>query len=625
MKNTALTLVFIFFFLGICSQNESKIWHFGMFGGLDFATNPPSAVTGTMWTNAGCSSISDASGALLFYSNGKKVFNKNHVTMANGTGLLGNESSTQTGLIVKQPGTQNSYFVFSLDGGGGPDGLHYSMVDMSLAAGLGSVTIQNIPLYSPSTEKIAATTHCNGTDIWVVSHEYGTNVFRSYLVTASGISSAAVTSPVGPIVNSQQNAQGQMKFSPNGTKLGVASYMGDFQVYDFDRATGQVSNPFTLASDVFFYGCEFSPDGKKIYGSRFSPGGGAFGAQLIQWDLCAGSQNAVLASQYSVTMSSTTTPPCAALQLATDGKIYIATIGQFSLSVINNPNAAGAACGYSALSQTLQSSNSVLWGLPSFVNYPASTPPVGSITWTANCQKVAFTPPPGVNISGACGSSLQPVSGVEWLFGDTGAQSTASSTVPNPEYAYSGSGTYQAMLVIHYPCKSDTISAPVTITQTVPLIGVSGNTLLCLGETAVLTATGASTYSWNGTAGATTATFSPPASTSYTVSGSSGSTACPVTSQVVSVTVLPCTDIGEKTQSNLRVYPNPLSNVLTVETEATATLELYDVSGRLHQREFVTQGVHNISVGSLSEGIYLLRIRTSFETKMMRLYKCGMD
>ena len=547
--------------------------------------------------------------------------------MANGSGLVGNKYATQTGLILKQPGPQDLYFVFSLDASGGPGGLQYSVVDMSLASGLGSVTIQNVPLYAPCAEKIAATMHCNGTDLWVVSHEYGTNVFRSYLVTSAGISTSAVTSSVGPVVNSQQNASGQMKFSPNGTRLGLASYLSGLDLYDFDRATGQVSNSFIISSLGWYYGCEFSPDGKKLYGSRFSPGGGTFGAQLIQWDLCAGSQGAIIASQYSVSMSSTASPsdPCAALQLAPDGKIYIATIGQFSLSVINNPNVAGAACGYSAHTRTLNPSNSVLWGLPSFVNYPAPTPSVGPFTWTASCQKASFALPAGVDITGACGSSLQPVNSVEWLFGDTGAQATASSSVLNPEHVYTGSGTFPTKLVLHYPCKSDTISAPVTITQTVPLISVSGNTVFCLGEGTVLTATGAITYSWNGIPGTSTIVVSPPASTSFIVSGTSGSSVCPVTTQVVSVTVLPCTGIRENMKSGLRVYPNPLTSILTVETQTDAELQLYDISGQQVIKESLLTGVHHINTGTLPGGVYFLHIRTLSETKVVKLFKYSME
>jgi hypothetical protein len=539
MRRLALVILSILLNLGISSQNEAKQWRFGTFAGLDFNTNPPTATSGSaMWTAAGCSSVADSTGALLFYTNGKNVYNKNDVLMANGSGLVGEESITQTGLIVKQPGSQNIYFIFSIATGAQTNGLFYSVVDMSLAAGMGSVTALNVQLYSPTTDKLAATSHCNGTDVWLLSHEFGTNVFRSYMVTSAGINTVAFTSSVGPVVNVANNSAGQMKFSPNGRKLGLASYQTNFELYDFNPSTGQVSNALILAPNIGdAYGCEFSPDGSKFYGSRFGPGGGNIGAHLIQWDICAGSPGAIIASQYSVSVSSTLTPAeqCAALQIAPDGKIYISTIYQSLLSSINNPNSAGANCGYSPFSQSLQSGYAA-FGLPSFVvRHFAPTPVAGPFTWTASCQSVSFTPPALVSVTVPCGSMQQTVTSFHWLFGDNGAASTASSSVLNPQYVYSGTGTFAAKLVLHYPCKTDTISVPVTVTNTVPLMSISGNTTICLGESTVLTATGAITYSWNGTAGDNTISVSPPASSSYTVSGSSGSSVCPTTSKIVSI------------------------------------------------------------------------------------------
>jgi hypothetical protein len=53
--------------------------------------------------------------------------------MANGSSLLGNYSAFQGSLIVKQPGNLDIYYLFTLDDVGGPDGLRYHVIDMSLA------------------------------------------------------------------------------------------------------------------------------------------------------------------------------------------------------------------------------------------------------------------------------------------------------------------------------------------------------------------------------------------------------------------------------------------------------------------------------------------------------------
>ncbi len=85
----------VIFFLIIISQNylfaqkEANFWYFGDYAGIDFNSGQAVAITdGAMTVMEGCASMSDSTGALLFYSGGGTVWNKNHVAMPNGTGLL---------------------------------------------------------------------------------------------------------------------------------------------------------------------------------------------------------------------------------------------------------------------------------------------------------------------------------------------------------------------------------------------------------------------------------------------------------------------------------------------------------------------------------------------------------
>jgi hypothetical protein len=68
-----------------------------------------------------------------------------------------------------------------------------------------------------------------------------------------------------------------------------------------------------------------------------------------------------------------------------------------------------------------------------------------------------------------------------------------------------------------------TASASVTVTvNSVPTVGVSaGDNTLCLGESTLLTATGATTYAWSQGGSGNTATVSPAGTTTYTVTGTS--------------------------------------------------------------------------------------------------------
>ncbi|MHA1342163.1 MAG: hypothetical protein ACTSO2_19505, partial [Promethearchaeota archaeon] len=74
----------------------------------------------------GCATISDKFGHLLFYTDGITVWNKNHRVMKNGEGLFGHVSSTQSAIIIPNPGKKNQYYIFTVDAEDSSNGLNYS-------------------------------------------------------------------------------------------------------------------------------------------------------------------------------------------------------------------------------------------------------------------------------------------------------------------------------------------------------------------------------------------------------------------------------------------------------------------------------------------------------------------
>ena len=92
--------------------------------------------------------------------------------MPNGTGLLGDDSSTQSAVILKKPGSTYIYYLITVDGplAGGTGGLRYSEVDMTLDGGLGDInTNKNIQIIAGTCEKVTAIKHQNGTDFWAIT------------------------------------------------------------------------------------------------------------------------------------------------------------------------------------------------------------------------------------------------------------------------------------------------------------------------------------------------------------------------------------------------------------------------------------------------------------------------
>jgi len=476
------------------SQNQNSKWYFGNLAGLDFMTTPPTILTnGMMSTQEGCASVSDALGNLLLYTDGITIWNRAHNIMANGSGLSGNSSTSQSGVVVKQPGNSNIYFVFTL-GASGNANLHYSTVDMTLAAGDGSVIAKNILVSSNNSEKLTSVRHANGTDVWVLSHEGNSSNYRAYLVTALGVNLTAVVSPVGTGGNAPNYFC--MKISPNGRKIAASlGFNSAFEILDFDNSTGIVSNPINLPSGVTgqAYGCEFSPDGTMFYGTAYNTG------TILQWNLCAGSPTAIAASRYTVFNG---LPAKGALQLAPDGKIYVSRYGQQMLGVINSPSVSGVGCTYVDPGLSI-SPRTCSYGLPNFITSgfkPAPPPFTYSVSNSYGCQTASFTAPSVINTLSitSCVASGYSLTGMLWIFGDPSSGVNNTSTLSSLSHAFTSLGTYTTQLILYYSSGggTDTIKQIININQ--PCISVSSTSITCasLGSATVVATGGVGPYSY---------------------------------------------------------------------------------------------------------------------------------
>jgi PKD repeat protein len=589
------------------SQNEASKWYFGSCSALDFMTSPPTVLSNNTFVLVNHpSSIADATGNLLFYTNGLIFINKLHNVMANGSVPSPSLTIGERALIARQPGSNTIYYVFTAANAYTSNvGFRYSVVDMSLASGLGSVTTLYQSINLNTTERLTGVLHCNGSDTWILTHENNTNSFLSYKLSASGLNTVAVVSGVGT-VHTFTSSQANMRLSPNGKKLAVAfaGPGGGVELLDFDNSTGLVSNPLWLASFNSAFSCEFSPDGTKLYCGKFSGGG------FFQWDLCAGSNSAIIGSQTSFT---TGTNAAQGLQLAINGKIYVNRATNYStpsipdtLGVINSPNLAGVACNYVDNGQLITYSvNSAFYSFPNFItSFFKQLPPSfsASINPSVSCLTASFTSPP--LLSSTCSAASNAYTGTHWLFGDPASGAANSSSNSNTSHTFSGPGTYTVKLVLTGNCSSDTLKQTVTI-LTPPSFTVAGNFTICNGQSTTLTATGADTYSWSNSSLSASVVLSPTSTSVYSVTASNTINACSA-SKTVSITVSKC--LGFNTEGmddvNFRIYPNPNYGDITVETEGQITLDLFDALGRNVLRQNFKEGIHQLSLEGFKKGLY---------------------
>lgn len=549
-SNAALLFLLLALLPGkLFSQGQDNWWFFGNSAGVSFQTGSPVSVPGgQINTVEGCATISSNTGVLNFYTEGQRVWNRNHVQMPNGFGLMGNTSTTQSGVIVKKPGSPNIYYIFTADAAAGPNGLRWSEVDMNLAAGLGDVTAnKNILLYAPTAEKICAVSHCNNTDVWVVSHALNSNQFKAYLVTATGISAAPVNSNAGTVYSTNSaHVIGCMKLSGDGRKLACAirytttgGQPGYCELFDFDNSTGMVSGGLVLPTISYAYGIEFSPDSKLMYANKSQSGA------VIQWNMCAGSNAAILASQTQVGTSASGW--LGTMQLGPDNKIYMARYSTGWLGVINNPNVIGLGCNYWDNGVPITFGTST-FGLSNFVTRYNRPPPVinNQIDTTVNCllDSLSFVSSSITQVG--CTPMVSTVVSVAWNFGDVASGPNNTSTLMTPVHLFSAPGNYILTLIVNYNCYSDTVIDTLTVSSCGPIVTVPSDTI-CYGACTSLTATGTGgsppyTFTWTPNIG----------------SGPGPHQVCPTSTTVYSVLITDASNDTSSTTATVLVNPLPV-------------------------------------------------------------------
>jgi gliding motility-associated-like protein len=480
MKKIIILAFFLLPLIGF-SQGEAAWWFFGDQASLDFNNGAPqSNILGSLDTDEGCSSISDACGNLQFYSDGTTVWNRTGNILLNGTGLLGNSSAAQSAIIVPDLIASNLYYIFTVDSGS--QGVHYSVVDMDLDSGLGGILDRrkNRPVRRGNThEKISAVIHADNRSYWVVT--YADNSYQSFRVGGGAVN----PTPVESLINSNlSDDRGTIKLNPEGTML-VNTSVGDGAVVaDFDNATGIVTNQrelglSTSTNATSFYGAEFSPDSRILYTDMNSQSGGNFCSTtntraIFQYNIRTTNGN----NNPNILWQSNGETIRGALQLGIDQKIYVARACAQFLGVINNPgDLAGAS--YVQNGVRLRNGSESKEGLPPFITsfftpqFTTSNPISGG---TGGGIRQDFCGGSTIQFdSSASDYCSSPVPTFAWDFGD----GTGTSALENPTYTYNAPGTYNVILEVTSFNLTRTTNQTVIIFETPIIANTISNISLC--------------------------------------------------------------------------------------------------------------------------------------------------
>lgn len=380
------------------AQREN-VWAFGEFGGLDFNNGNPVPISTSIDTYESSASVCDMNGRLLFYTDGTKVWDRNHNLMPNGSGLNsiiagGRYSSTgstaQGTVIVPMPDSALKYYIFSLtsvEQRANAGRLYYSVVDMTLNNGFGDVELSKkaVLLDTGLQEQMTAVVG-NNCNIWLlVCSKAPDPRFKAFDVNALGINSNPVISTVGLGAVSPGSlgtgAVGVMVASWNRQKIAVTlNASGNTFLYDFDASTGLISNPIDLQNTDVSYGACFSPDDSKLYIQCYRGGG-----RLDQYDVGEVNPAAIIASRTNIGNTSMLSQ----LKMGPDKKMYFLSAFGYFLGVINKPDDSAMLCQYEAYTSIAVKASLGFLGSGFVGCFPSAVPLwIRDTIYTANTYRV---------------------------------------------------------------------------------------------------------------------------------------------------------------------------------------------------------------------------------------------
>ncbi len=390
MKKILIFNIFYLFFLTHSNSQSlyDNTWIIGddnFIMSIDWANNGKATVNTLFFKkNKSMPSANDAKGKLLLYSDGFSIFAKGNYEIQNGDSLnpgkIFNQeyykgSSIQNiGVFLPKPSDSLMYYLFHCARSDKSihtdvhllDKFYYTVVDARKETST-KITKKNILLVKDTLSEIGpyACRHANGKDWWVVVPEAKTHGYYSALLRKDGVVTVkhkVFSSNYGREI---VDKDGQAVFSPDGSKYIRSDPYNGTHIYDFDRCTGELSNPIfidTLGTHACA-GVAVSPNSKYLYLSN--------GMVLHQFDLQA---NDIANSKIKVAEFDGANILFEQgiifykMALAPNGKIYMATtIRVDSLHVINKPNEKGSVCDFKKYGFALPSDSYIT--MPNFPNF----------------------------------------------------------------------------------------------------------------------------------------------------------------------------------------------------------------------------------------------------------------
>jgi hypothetical protein len=318
-------------------------WTFGNSCHIQFPNggSPVNAGPQSFSTQEGCATISDASGQLLFYTDGQKLWDSANASVPVLLSVGGNLTSTHSAIIVPPAGGGSRYHIFAVDSWEAPGSARPVTHTLVTVAGSAvSVQLSSGPAALPigpvrAAERLAAISHKDCSKYWVIALNIDAALGTLHALRVDGDAQPTVTVTT-PYPWPGVSHQYCVKFSRDGTLFAVVT-PGTIDILNFDRATGL----FTPHSQIIGftktknrpYGVEFSPNGKYLYFTDQLAGN-------VRRHVIGTAPTAALGTTDIVSLwtPTGTSYRIGALQLGPNGKIYGPKAGTNTLFEISDPD-----------------------------------------------------------------------------------------------------------------------------------------------------------------------------------------------------------------------------------------------------------------------------------------------
>lgn len=442
-------------------DQRANIWHFGQQAGIDFnvpfynPSLPAQPIQGPVSAPEGVATISDRNGQMILSTDGQFVYDRTGAQLPEQIG--GNPNATQSALIIPFPGDETLYYIFTTQATeDGTYELRYSIFDLKLNTNGGLVDLDtstpvvdaSILLHTRTTERLT------GNNNWLITHDYGTNCFRSFPITQNGIGSPVVSCAGSDhSLTIEENAEGYMELGPQNmlaVPLSNPGVSNVIEIFDFVDSTGVVTNFRTVdvgspEPDSQVYGIEFS--GSKLFATLKGST-----SHIVEMFFDS------LAMPHVITQSPipSVNQQLGAIQTGPDGQVYVAVDGHTFLGTIQ-------VNGDTTLNSTFT--------LDGFALFGGTTSTLGLPNFIQNLGNPAQGP--GLTATGFCVNSPTDFTATgkdpsidefDWNFGD--GTGWVPNGGPQVSHTYTAPGTYLANVIIRNKCETpvDTLTQLVTVT-----------------------------------------------------------------------------------------------------------------------------------------------------------------